>query len=89
MDDSTVRQMFRRYLCSPTKAPDVIKQQLHIIQRELNLLLADEFDKDSDDDSNSGKHLITQRVTKQMASKRKLFEYYKTFIQLYLTFMHM
>ena len=70
------------------------KQQLHIIQRELNLLLADDFDKDSDDETNSGKRLITRRVTNQVAQKRNivfenLFEYYKTFIQLYVTFMHM
>ena len=34
MDDSTVRQMFRRYLCSPTKAPDVIKGHCAFDYRE-------------------------------------------------------
>ena len=26
MEDATVRQMFRRYLCSPSKTPEVIKE---------------------------------------------------------------
>ena len=42
--------MFRRYLCSPTKDSDLIKQQLHIIQRELNIILDDDENFDSDED---------------------------------------
>ena len=38
MDDSTVRQMFRRYLCSPTKAPDVIKGHCAFDYREWCLI---------------------------------------------------
>ena len=57
IDDQTIRQMFRRYLCSPTKDSDLIKQQLHIIQRELNIILDDDenFSDDDEFDSATGK----------------------------------
>ena len=54
LDDVTIRQMFRRYLCSPSKETEVIKQQLQIIQRELNLILDDEENYNSEDFSDTG-----------------------------------
>ena len=53
IDDQTIRQMFRRYLCSPTKDSDLIKQQLHIIQRELNIILDDDENFSDDDEFDS------------------------------------
>ena len=54
LDDITIRQMFRRYLCSPSKETEVIKQQLQIIQRELNLILDEDENYNSEDFSDSG-----------------------------------
>ena len=60
--------MFRRYLCSPTKDSDLIKQQLHIIQRELNIILDDDenFSDDDEFDSATGKRNRLMRTDKYL-----------------------